>query len=480
MKIPRIRAVKLASAMLAGGIALSTVLGPALLPADLGGSAARADVVVNIDLFQRELSPYGRWDNDPRYGQVWYPRVAQGWRPYYNDGHWVYSDDYGWLWVSDASWGWAPFHYGRWVLTDYGWAWVPGTVWGPAWVSFRSAPDYIGWAPLPPEDDWDDGYGFRNRPDVTDARFWVFVRPQGFVERRFDRYAYDRRDYPRFIKRTTNITNITIINNRVVNRGIQVDHVERVTHRRVDRVRVADADRPERTQLQGNKVVVYRPRVTDDAKHQERVNSGSVKNDQGVTTRKKNTQQQFVAPNGQQPTVGDNATQQQLKKKRNQGNANVNGRSNQQQFVAPGQAQPSVGDNATEQQLPKKKRNQGNANINGGSKQQQLVAPNQMQPSAGGNAAEQQLPVKKKKQRTNANINGGQQQQFLQNNGGPDMPQTKKRSKPQVQNQPKVQQQPQIRKQRQQQQGQPQQQHYQVNKKQSQQCKNGDQGACGN
>jgi hypothetical protein len=187
--------------------------------------------------------------------------VRAGWRPYYDDGHWVYSDDYGWLWVAEQPWGWAPFHYGRWVLTDYGWAWVPGTVWGPAWVTFRSAPDYIGWAPLPPEADWDDGYGFRRRYDVVDVRCWSFVRPRGFLERRFDRYAYDRRDNRRFIQRTTNITNITVINNRVVNRGIDVNHVERETHRRVQRVR-SPTRSPTRTQLQGNKVVVQ-PAITD-------------------------------------------------------------------------------------------------------------------------------------------------------------------------------------------------------------------------
>jgi hypothetical protein len=102
MKMPRIRAARLASALLAGGVALSAVLGPAMLPADFGGSVARADLVVSVNLFQRELSPYGRWADDSRYGEVWYPSVREGWRPYYDDGHWVYSDDYGWLWVAES------------------------------------------------------------------------------------------------------------------------------------------------------------------------------------------------------------------------------------------------------------------------------------------------------------------------------------------------------------------------------------------
>ncbi|MDO9017626.1 MAG: hypothetical protein Q8S73_41020 [Deltaproteobacteria bacterium] len=102
--------------------------------------------------FQRDLTPYGDWRNDPRHGRVWSPspeRVGAGFAPYATAGHWSLSQ-YGWTWVSDYPWGWAPFHYGRWVLLSRGWAWVPGTTWGPAWVSWRAGEGYAGWAPLPP------------------------------------------------------------------------------------------------------------------------------------------------------------------------------------------------------------------------------------------------------------------------------------------------------------------------------------------
>src|SRR5262249_26148706 len=198
MNISRIRPAKLGAAMLAGSLALSVLIGPAFVPPNMGGSVARAEVSIGIDVFQRDLSPYGQWVDSPNYGQVWYPvGVQQGWRPYYNDGHWEYSDDYGWIWVSDLPWGWAAFHYGRWAFDpNYGWVWVPGYVWAPAWVTFRSAPGYVGWAPLPPYAEWDDDYGFRGRYDIDDARYWCFVRPEGFLAPRFDRYVYDRRDYP--------------------------------------------------------------------------------------------------------------------------------------------------------------------------------------------------------------------------------------------------------------------------------------------
>src|SRR5262249_9134461 len=69
--------------------------------------------------------------------------------------------------------------------------------------------------------------------------------------------------YPTIINRTTNITNITVINNRIVNNSIQVNDVERVTHQRVERLRVAESDRPDRTVVKGNQVVLYKPAVVE-------------------------------------------------------------------------------------------------------------------------------------------------------------------------------------------------------------------------
>ena len=72
-------------------------------------------------------------------------------------GHWVYTDEWGWYWVSDDDeddWGWVTYHYGRWAFDRrLGWFWVPGDEWAPAWVDWRYGGDYVGWAPLPPDDD---------------------------------------------------------------------------------------------------------------------------------------------------------------------------------------------------------------------------------------------------------------------------------------------------------------------------------------
>ncbi len=104
---------------------------------------------VSFETFERPLSSYGEWVVAGSYGRAWRPRVAAGWRPYYY-GRWEWTTE-GWLWVSDEPWGWAAYHYGRWAHDPYyGWVWVPGYEWAPAWVSWRTSGDVIGWAPLAP------------------------------------------------------------------------------------------------------------------------------------------------------------------------------------------------------------------------------------------------------------------------------------------------------------------------------------------
>src|SRR5262249_2960621 len=98
--------------------------------------------------YQQALAPYGYWQTEPSYGQFWQPSVPAGWRPY-ADGQWVWTA-YGWTWTSYEPWS-GTFHYGRWgYLPPRGWVWFPGTVWGPAWVTWVTYSDYVGWAPLSP------------------------------------------------------------------------------------------------------------------------------------------------------------------------------------------------------------------------------------------------------------------------------------------------------------------------------------------
>lgn len=126
---------------------------------------------VNMDMFMRELSPYGQWVSMPRYGQVWVSN-ERGFRPYYSGGHW--SDTrYGYAWVSDYSWGWAPFHYGKWGYDQfYGWFWVPGYDWSPAWVDWRYNNNYYGWSPSMVNSYGNNQWIFMDQRYLNDRRYY--------------------------------------------------------------------------------------------------------------------------------------------------------------------------------------------------------------------------------------------------------------------------------------------------------------------
>jgi hypothetical protein len=218
---------------------------------------------VDVGFFYNELSPYGEWVRHPQYGWSWFPRhVRAGWRPY-SLGRWVESD-YGWVWVSDEPFGWATYHYGRWAWDPrVGWLWVPGTVWGPAWVAWQQGNGYIGWAPLPPAVGFDFQIGIRL--GGFDLRFgiaprdYAFVDERRFLDSRIGGYLEPAARNVTIINNTTNITNYTVINNRVINHGVPVDRVQRVTGRKAPRLRVAQANSPRDVGVARDVVTIYQP-----------------------------------------------------------------------------------------------------------------------------------------------------------------------------------------------------------------------------
>jgi len=166
-------------------MAAALTAGAPLLPSSVSPVApAQAQ---SIDDFRVALETYGFWQQSPRFGEVWVPYdKPRGWRPY-TVGRWVYTDEWGWYWVSDPEeqdWGWITYHYGRWVRErGLGWVWVPGEEWAPAWVNWRNGDDYVGWAPLPPDDVIDE-YD-------EDPGYWTFIAPRFLFETRMrPHYVY--------------------------------------------------------------------------------------------------------------------------------------------------------------------------------------------------------------------------------------------------------------------------------------------------
>ena len=201
-----------------------------------------ADTEVSLNFFYDNLSPYGSWIDVAGYGYCFQPSVAVDsvdWRPY-ADGYWAYTD-VGWTWVSYEDFGWATYHYGRWTdLADYGWVWVPGYEWGPAWVSWRTGGDYIGWAPLPPVSNVIyEGRAITGQVDVLfdiGPLYYNFcdVRYIGEPVLRGRIFAPSRN--VTIINQTINVTNITYHNSTVYNYGPSYNRLNQYSARPIQRL----------------------------------------------------------------------------------------------------------------------------------------------------------------------------------------------------------------------------------------------------
>ncbi len=241
--------------------------GPATPIYAAGAVAAPIEETDAADFYQ-PLLPYGQWNWLPPYGWVWRPGgLPIGWRPYW-DGYWTLSDD-GWFWVSDWPWAWACFHYGRWHLDPtFGWVWCPGTVWAPSWVVWRVGGGCIGWAALPPECIWREGFGL----DFGGVDFDLLIRPFDycFVE---ERDFCDRDLRHRIFLSARNVTlfretkrdlDYAVSKGRVVNRFHGEERLEKAIGHAIPRLHLAEATNPSHAHMGSpgaGQILVYKPTI---------------------------------------------------------------------------------------------------------------------------------------------------------------------------------------------------------------------------
>src|SRR5882724_2223986 len=234
-----------------------------------GGSRSETRSTATYGMFYEKLDPYGEWRETKDYGYVFQPREAESsrdWRPY-TEGHWVYSDA-GWTWITDESFGWATYHYGRWVrLRRVGWVWVPGEEWAPAWVSWRSSKDYVGWAPLPPEARFDRKSGIQNWADSyydIGPDQYSFVPSNEFGAEHVRRAVVPAERNINIVIETTNVTRITFSNTTVVNEGPSYDELRSRGQRPIERYRLRrerNFEGPPR--VQGNELQISVPVLSE-------------------------------------------------------------------------------------------------------------------------------------------------------------------------------------------------------------------------
>jgi hypothetical protein len=205
---------------------------------------AEARTDISVDFFYDNIGDGGNWVEVGGYGYCWQPTIAvsnTSWRPY-SDGYWAYTD-VGWTWVSYEDFGWATYHYGRWMrLRGRGWVWMPGREWAPAWVSWRTGGDYVGWAPLPPRQGADIYAEFTPINSRVDVEFDIGPAYYNFIDVRYigepvlrERiFAADQN--VTYITKTVNVTNITYTNNQVYNYGPDYNTLSRYSTRPIQRL----------------------------------------------------------------------------------------------------------------------------------------------------------------------------------------------------------------------------------------------------
>jgi hypothetical protein len=166
---------RLARAVLIAGLALPvTTLLPANAPFAISKAHAEATTMAE---FKSILANYGKWGTHEKYGAIWVPTVTPpGWHPY-PACQWAYTKD-GWYFNDDTAWGSIVHHYGRWSHDEQiGWFWVPDEDWSPGWVVWRKSDKWIGWAPMPPEQD----YQLVSSDAFNNDKLWIFMEAQKFL-----------------------------------------------------------------------------------------------------------------------------------------------------------------------------------------------------------------------------------------------------------------------------------------------------------
>ncbi len=393
--------------------------------------AGAQDASVSFQVFYDQLSPYGTWVDDPNYGYVWIPDAGPDFQPYSTNGHWVYTE-YGWTWISDYPWGWAPFHYGRWYDDPtYGSIWVPGNEWGPAWVSWRRANGYYGWAPMGP--DVSINIAFSNTYVIPYNR-WVFVRERNLYRNDINRYYVDRSNNVTIINNSTIINNTYIDNSRNVTymAGPEKREVQRKIGRNITPFMLRDNNTPGQKVGKG-RVDLYRPKVEPRSGDNKRSAPAQVRTFRDVkpAAERKTVTKQEINRQGVQkreaPNQKGNINQQREQTRKVQPQQN-----NQQKQEQIRKEQPKQNNQQRQEQLRK---DQPNNN------QQRQQIQQKQQPKQNNQQRQEQL--RKDQPNNNQQRQQIQQKQQPQQNNQPrqQQQQIQQKQQPQQNNQPRQQQQ---------------------------------------
>ena len=64
------------------------------------------------------------------------------------------------------------------MTPQMGWIWTPGSEFSPGWVVWRTSPEWVGWAPMMPDQDVQT----ISASDFNNAGYWIFVETRKFAQ----------------------------------------------------------------------------------------------------------------------------------------------------------------------------------------------------------------------------------------------------------------------------------------------------------
>jgi hypothetical protein len=119
---------------------------------------------------------------------------------------------------------------------------------------------------MPPQAEWHDGAGLRARWDeidtVVEPHWYSFVEERHFPARDLDRRLELPARNVTLLRETENATDYAVIGNRVINRSVDVDRIEKASGRGILRQRAVDSGSTRNGGVvRGGDVIFYRPRI---------------------------------------------------------------------------------------------------------------------------------------------------------------------------------------------------------------------------
>ncbi len=111
----------------------------------------------------------------------------------------------------------------------------------PAWVSWRTSDQHVGWAPLPPEARFEKRSGIQNWADSyydIDAGEYVFVPNEEMGDENVQGAVLPPERNVTIVNETVNVTNIVYTNTIIVNHGPDFDFLRGRSRRPIDRLRL--------------------------------------------------------------------------------------------------------------------------------------------------------------------------------------------------------------------------------------------------